>query len=192
MTVWYTGDTHFGHRRILELSRRPFPDLAAMEKTILSNWAARVADDDIVWHVGDLTVDSQWQYGLSLLAGMPGRNRLICGHHDACWPGKRDFHRHYRDYFDVFETVTEFARTRIDGTPVLLSHFPYEGDHTDTDRADQFRLRDHGAPLVCGHIHNAWQTNTSRRGTRMVNVGVDQWDYAPVPDNDLVDLIRIP
>jgi calcineurin-like phosphoesterase family protein len=190
MTVWFTADTHFGHQRILELSHRLFPSLAVMEQTLLSNWVTRVGADDIVWHLGDITIDSQWKHGLSLLAGLPGRKRLITGNHDACWPGKRDFYRRQRDYFDVFETVTEFARTRIDGIPVLLSHFPYDGDHTDTDRHDQFRLRDHGVPLICGHIHDSWRANISQHGTRMVNVGVGQWEYAPVADHDLADLIR--
>lgn len=192
MTVWFIADTHFGHRRILELSGRPFPNLAVMEKTILSNWAARIADDDIVWHLGDLTVDSQSEHGLSLLAGLPGRKRLIAGNHDACWPGKRDFHHYQADYFAVFESVTAFARTRINGESVLLSHFPYIGDHTDTDRHDQFRLRDQGVPLVCGHVHDAWKTARSRhgrRGTRMVNVGVDQWDFAPVSDQDVAAVL---
>lgn len=183
-TFW-TSDLHLGHSRIIELSYRPFADLAGMEKTIASRWAAAVGADDIVWVLGGLTIDSQWKHGLGLIAGLPGLKRLITGNHDAAWAGKRDFHRVMSEYLKVFEVVTPFARTRVQGRPVMMSHFPYRGDHTAVDRYLEYRLGDNLVPLLCGHVHDAWKMRHSHRGTPMLNVGVDRWDFTPVSDSQV-------
>lgn len=183
-TFW-TSDLHVGHRRIVQLSCRPFADLAEMEETIAARWAAIVGADDIVWVLGDLTIDSQWRRGLEIVAGLPGRKRIVTGNHDAAWAGKRDFHRVTAEYLKVFEVVSPFARTRVRGRPVMMSHFPYQGDHSPVDRYVEYRLGDNLVPLLCGHVHQAWKTRRSRRGTPMLNVGVDQWDSTPVSDSQV-------
>jgi len=49
----FTSDTHFGQQRTLELSRRPFPSVEAMDAAIISNWNTVVGPDDVVFHLGD-------------------------------------------------------------------------------------------------------------------------------------------
>ena len=51
---------------------------------------------------------------------------------------------------------------------MLLSHFPYRGDHYEDDRYEAYRLRDEGLPLLCGHVHHEWKFSGNQR-----NVGVD-------------------
>ena len=58
---------------------------------------------------------------------------------------------------------------------MLLSHFPYDGDHTTTDREQQYRLRDLGLPIVHGHTHAAKIVTRSQEGTLQVHVGWDTW-----------------
>ena len=50
---YFTSDTHFKQQRTLELSRRPFVNVAEMDLTMLSNWNKTVSDNDIVYHAGD-------------------------------------------------------------------------------------------------------------------------------------------
>lgn len=188
--TFFTSDLHLGHARIVELSHRPFADLEGMEDEIVARWRSTVGPRDIVWVLGDLTIDSQWKHGLEVMAGLPGRKRLVSGNHDQAWPGKRDFHQYLRRYLDVFETVTPFARIRVNGQPVMLSHFPYDGDHTDGDRFTEYRLRDAGIPLLCGHVHGAWRTSPSHRGTPILNVGVDVNQFAPVGEDQVAAWLR--
>ena len=68
--------------------------------------------------------------------------------------------------------------------PVLVSHMPYVGDHTDKQRHAAFRPIDAGLPLLHGHVHEKWL-----RSGNQINVGVDQWNYAPVPEAQLVALL---
>mgnify|MGYP001387686297 CR=1 FL=1 len=56
MTVWFTSDTHFGQQRTLELSRRPFKDVAEMDNTMVKNWNNLVSPKDTVYHLGDTLV----------------------------------------------------------------------------------------------------------------------------------------
>lgn len=86
-------------------------------------------------------------------------------------------------FHEVFEGVAPFARLRWNREPVLLSHFPYDGDHTREDRHREFRLKDHGMPLLHGHTHSSHKFSKSRFGTLQIHVGVDAWDFTPVDLN---------
>lgn len=50
---WFTSDTHFSQQRTLELSRRPFVDITAMDYEMISNWNKRITMYDEVVHAGD-------------------------------------------------------------------------------------------------------------------------------------------
>jgi calcineurin-like phosphoesterase family protein len=65
-----------------------------------------------------------------------------------------------------------------------MNHLPYEGDSHDDDRFVPLRPVDDGGWLLHGHVHNKW-----RQKERMINVGVDVWDLAPVAQETLEALI---
>ena len=81
-----------------------------------------------------------------------------------------------------------FAKARIDGRTVLLSHLPYQdaGDHTAEERYPQFRLPDLGGWLVHGHTHSSLKAD----GLRSVHVGLDAWGLRPVSEGEIAALIR--
>lgn len=149
---------------------------------------ATAGDDDIVWVLGDLAVTHQpARLGrvLDRIDDLPGVKHLILGNHDTAHPRFRDSHRHQRTYLRVFQSVQSMARRRINGTEVMLSHYPYAGDHTETDRDNQYRLRDDGGWLLHGHTH------LSSRFTepRQVHIGLDARDLAPVPEGRIAEII---
>jgi calcineurin-like phosphoesterase family protein len=84
----------------------------------------------------------------------------------------------------------------IGGQMVNLSHYPYRGGGDSrgggVDRYESLRGEDPGAesgvPLICGHVHTAWRDSVGERGGRMINVGVDQWGFAPVPESALAEM----
>ena len=53
MRYFFTSDTHFGHKNIIEYCIRPFSDLEHMHEEIIKRWNSVVHKNDIVFHLGD-------------------------------------------------------------------------------------------------------------------------------------------
>lgn len=51
--VWFTSDTHFNEERTMNLWKRPFQGVEAMNNTIIENWNAKISKNDVVYHLGD-------------------------------------------------------------------------------------------------------------------------------------------
>jgi calcineurin-like phosphoesterase family protein len=189
--VWFTSDTHFCHAMVANL--RGFETAGGHDEALIQRWNEAVRPGDVVWHLGDVGMSRGF---LPLVDRLNGTKHLITGNHDAVWPGHRDSHKHQREWLQYFASVQAFARRRIAGQQVLMSHFPYRGDHTETERHEQYRLRDEGLWLIHGHTHSTERTTLPTwlhiavgpgdigealpRG-RQVHVGVDAWDLRPVP-----------
>lgn len=182
--VRFTSDLHLGHLKVAEL--RGFNSVQDHDDTILSNWCEVVAEEDIVWVLGDLTIGRRDLPGaLAALHQLPGRKRLILGNHDPGHPRFRDAHRWSDTYATVFEHMATCARIKIQGREVLLSHFPYERDRGEI-RHEQWRLPDLGSTLVHGHTHGTERRSYSRTGSLELHVGLDAWELRPVSDRELL------
>lgn len=173
----YTADLHIGHEFVAKL--RGFASAEQMDQQLIANWNANVRPRDHVWVLGDVTAGGFNDYHLSVLYQLNGTLHLVSGNHDKCHPLHRNGHGWIKRYAQVFETVQSVAEHRIDGRKVLLSHFPYSGDHTEADRYEQWRLRDEGGYLLCGHVHAEWHTSPDGRTW---NVGQD-WHAEPVSEH---------
>ena len=137
---------------------------------------AALRKDDHLWILGDMTAGGHIPLMLEVVSGWPGVKHLVTGNHDPVGPHNRRGYRLMRRYLDVFESVSPYQRRRINGIEVMLSHYPYGGDHTVTDRYEAIRLRDVGLPLLHGHTHDAaTRHHLSNRGTPQIHVGWDAW-----------------
>lgn len=43
--TWFTADTHFGHGRVMELSRRPFGNVSEMDEALIQGASLRAEAD---------------------------------------------------------------------------------------------------------------------------------------------------
>jgi calcineurin-like phosphoesterase family protein len=192
MTVYFTSDLHFGHR--LVAAHRGFgDDTAAHDQALMDRWRSVVKKDDQVWVLGDLClIDPEYAFGL--VRRLPGVKHFIAGNHDPCHPMHRQAHKFQRRYLEVFDSVQPFARRRIDGQEVLLSHFPYSRDRGEA-RYTQYRLPNEGKWLLHGHTHGDEKVThlpepVAQPAVREIHVGVDAWDLTPVSLDQVVDLMR--
>lgn len=192
MTTWFTSDWHLGHRSILSLGEgRPFASIEAHDEALIARHNALVAPDDLVWVLGDVAMGSITE-SLAKCARMNGRKILICGNHDRLAMNE-DLEKRWR-WIERYEDEGGFdpvftlsvCSTRINGTTVKLSHYPYAGDSRDgPDRYPERRPIDEGGWLLHGHVHHRWRVNG-----RQINVGVDAWGYEPVPAERIAELIK--
>lgn len=186
MNVWFTADTHFNHRAMIENQWRPqYDTVQEMNDDLIERWNSVVRTGDTVWHLGDFAMGPMSQ-ALETVPFLNGTKHLITGNHDRVWPGNRDSHKHQKVWIDAgFASVQAFARRRLDGRQVMLSHFPYQGDHVSEDRFDEYRLRDNGLWLLHGHVHAEWRIRD-----RVLNVGVDVQDFTPISIEEVADQIQ--
>ena len=196
MTTWFTSDHHFGHANILRYCARPFMDVRDMNETLVAKFNDHVAAEDTAYILGDFAM-GDINENLKFVERLNGTKHLIIGNHDRCFGyGRAKPHiaaKWLQRYKDAgFETVTEAGMVDLpNGQRVLMSHFPYVGDHFDGDRFDKARLGDHGVPLLHGHTHKSDQRITrSPKGTIQVHVGVDAWKYAPVADHVVQNYVQ--
>ena len=77
MKIFVIADTHFGHRKLVEVGDRP----EDFSEQIIAHWERLVQADDMVIHLGDVVVspDPRWW---ERVRALPGRKILVRGNHD--------------------------------------------------------------------------------------------------------------
>ena len=162
--TFFTADHHFGHAGILSpkmASRRPFADVREHDETLIACWNAVVGKDDIVRHLGDFAYKCDPSYALSIFRRLNGRKYPIRGNHEKIgermpWDGPME---------DVAQIhVQDSGMRKAQG--IWLSHYA----HRVWPKSRR------------GHIHLYGHSHGGLPGTaRSLDVGVDAWDWAPVP-----------
>lgn len=185
MTRFFTSDEHYGHRNIIHFSKRPFASIEEMHGELVSRHNAVVSPYDEVWHLGDFAMDDRLVP--AILPKLNGTHYLVCGNHDRCHPCHKKHEAAKRKYL-LWGFRAVWVDGLIDGFRVC--HLPYRGDTVTEARPNgeeryvEHRQRDDGRVLLHGHVHELWKL----RGN-MVNVGVDQWGFAPVRQEQLEDFV---
>lgn len=193
-TTWFTSDLHLGHQKVAEI--RGFADPEDHDREILENLYRDLSTGDSLWILGDISSggsaaqDSALSAIHSLAADLDLRLHLVAGNHDGVHPMHRNARKWDQAYRTVFESVQPFARRRLGGRNLWVSHFPWRGggDHTINERYETVRLGDDGTSwLLHGHTHSPVQVDVERR---MVNVAVDAWGLRPVSIHEVEAVIE--
>lgn len=203
MTVWYTSDLHLGHENIIKYSNRPFKSVSDMNEALIENFNSRVGAHDVVYILGDVALGpkSEWE---AIFSRLNGYKILVVGNHEAIFMGNKDkYIAKYKHLYDSFDEIYNnlSGHWLSDGTIVNLSHYPYDGDHTDEDRYSEYRLPDRGRVLIHGHVHREYHgtdederdrvaVTKSKRGSLQIHVGMDNWDYKPVSEDRIIEILE--
>ncbi|MFC3124445.1 metallophosphoesterase [Pseudoroseomonas globiformis] len=156
MTIFFTADTHFGHGGAKGLYKRPFASVAEMDAVMEANWNAVVTADDEVWHLGDFAVGYSEAAASALLGRLRGRKRLVTGNND----------RSGICALNGWDSVMPYAEMKCEGRLLVLCHYAFR----------TWRDMGRGAVNLHGHSHGRLKPMP-----RQVDVGVDVWDFRPVP-----------
>lgn len=166
MRTFVISDLHLAQESILHFKHdghplRPFRDLHHMHQVICDRWRDVVKPDDKVYVLGDVAARKSVK---SLLAGLPGRKRLVRGNHD-----------HFSDnwYHEAgFERI--YGVRQLDG--IWLTHVPM---HPQS-------LAGRARGNIHGHLHmneikfNYPGSSFTGRDTRYFNASVERIEYTPV------------
>lgn len=157
MTTFFTADTHFGHKNIIQHCRRPFSDVDNMTRLLVQNWNEVVTDDDTVYHLGDISFLNRAKTA-DIVTQLNGTIHLVRGNHDGA---KGTF------YEDLFESVSEFKTIKVDGQSIVLCHYALK----------VWNNSHHGAWNLHGHSHGNLEDDPH---ALQWDVGVDSNHYYPV------------
>ncbi len=109
MTIWFIADTHFGEQPKTR-QRLSGMDADTLDALMVEGWRATVADDDVVWHLGDVSRD--WER----LVDLPGTKHLIFGNTDKA--------RVRMAASPIFASTADRHVLATDAGPLFLIHIP--------------------------------------------------------------------
>lgn len=133
---FYIADTHFGHKNILDYDKRPWPDLAHMERDMIAVWNAKVRDCDEVYILGDLIFGNadNWR---RIVPQLRGKKFLIKGNHDL--------RKMPEDVSRMFAEVAPYWESHDGQYHIIMSHYPMMAYKHDANS---------GTLMLYGHVHN--------------------------------------
>ncbi len=178
--IWIQSDGHWGHKNIIGYTSRPFKTIEEMNEALINNWNSVVKSDDTIYCLGDFafSLDVVKKISPRLL----GRKTLIPGNHCPVFKFHKDC-----GWTDVLDE----AIIKIGEYEVRLNHFPYQDKRYKTKHFD-YQPKDDGRILCHGHLHSKKENRVRKSPSEslMIDCGVDCWDYKPVSEVELVELIK--
>jgi calcineurin-like phosphoesterase family protein len=173
----WTADMHLGHSNVIEYCGRPFKDCNHMNRWMVDQANMRVTRGNRCVHVGDFCMKGiakcrEW------VAQLHGDWTFIKGNHDKN---------------NGVKPIAKWMIVEIGNYQAFVSHVPYFYNDPE-DRTVKYQL---GPQLmdwvennchfnICGHVHEKWKIRKDGK-IPAINVGVDQWDYRPVFDMELLE-----
>lgn len=188
--LFFTSDLHFGHENIIKYCKRPYDSVESMNEGLISNWNEVVGPKDQVVVLGDVAM-GRWKDNLRLVTRCNGRKFLVPGNHDRCWGQHKK--PQLKEFVDAgFIVLLDQIPFPLYPDPDKLSiywvdlcHLPYEEDSRHGDKFAGMHPKDAGRWLLHGHVHDTWKVKD-----RQINVGVDVWDYKPVAEEQIMEIIN--
>lgn len=155
--IFFIGDTHLGHRNIINFSeeRQHFNDIEEHDWTLITLWNSVVNKKDVVYHLGDVVFGKGNMWKLGHLNGI---KKLILGNHDQ---------------YDIKEYLKYFTKVRgcmfMGRNDAVLTHIPVH-----PQQFYRWKINIHG------HLHSKTIDDY-----RYANVSCEQINLTPISYDDL-------
>ncbi|MBI2675854.1 MAG: metallophosphoesterase family protein [Candidatus Aenigmarchaeota archaeon] len=171
--IWFTGDTHFGHKNILAYANRPFSSVEEMDEAIIINWNSRVEPQDNVYHLGDVGLCHPDRLRV-VLERLNGRIYLIRGNHEKSAEACNERFEWIRDYYELKVDDGEAHRGK---QLVVLFHYPMR----------EWKASHYGAYHLYGHSHGNLQDDSALLS---FDIGVDCHHFRPVSYDEVKAVMK--
>jgi len=172
--TWLISDTHFGHENIIKYCDRPFANAKEMDEFMETAWNETVADDDTVYHLGDVYFAGK--SGRDIVPRLKGRKKLILGNHDKGLD---------RTIQRCFQRV--MAWHKMPELGILLTHVPVHPSQFARYKSPTREGFVEGMRVnVHGHIHEK-----ILQDMRYLNMCVEQWHYRPTNLDEVAAMVKL-
>lgn len=162
--LFFTADTHFGHRNVIKYCNRPFETVEQMDQTIIDRWNSMVSPSDVIYHLGDFTFKDHLieQY----VSQLNGKIHLVLGNHDK----KVNLLKPY------FASVSHYIELRSVKPNIIMFHYAMR----------VWNKRHYGTWHLYGHSHGSLPDNNDKS----LDVGVDTNDFYPYSYQQLQQIME--
>lgn len=169
MTIFFTSDTHFGHKNILKYcqeSRGHLSDVEEHDQELIAKWNEKISPKDDVYHLGDFGFLPDAKL-VKILDQPNGKKHLILGNHD-----------HFKsEVASKFIWIKDYFKLKYFKQKIVLFHYPIEswdGKHRDT-----------------WHLHGHTHKNVAKENSELrVDVGVDGNNLYPYSFEEIKSLME--
>ena len=164
MKTFFTSDTHFGHKRILEYcaTTRQYSSIEEHDEALIEKWNSVVGKNDLVYHLGDVSFSTH-QRNVEIFQRLNGKVSLILGNHDR---GMGELLPYARNIVEI----VSYKEIKVGKKHFMLFHFPIES----------WNKVHYGSIHLHGHTHGAISHHPTDAKARRMDVGVDcHKDNAP-------------
>ncbi len=169
---FFSSDHHFGHKNVLEYTRRPWATLEQMHDGLIYNWNSVVQPHDEVYCLGDFSFYGKLSYVEPIVSRLNGHKYLVLGNHDR---KNKKWHHLFKWARDYHELSIDFDGTK---TKVVLQHYPSEN----------WNKCEKGSWMLHGHMHRELPLLATTY--KKLDVGVDGHGYMPWSLNQLKSVMR--
>jgi len=176
--TFFTSDLHLGHFNIIKYSNRPFTDIEQMNNTIINNINEVVMPEDDLWILGDFF------FGTAAKA-KDFLQRINCNNLHFTF-GNHDKEMRKEEIRGFFKSMDEYKEIKIidpsTNLPqnICMMHFPI------LEWNQSFR----GSWMLHGHTHGNMKYPEMLSNHKIIDVGVDRWNYYPVSYTELKKLFK--
>lgn len=174
--IYFTSDSHFGHKNIIKFCHRPFENSHQMNLHMIQAWNSIVKPDDTVYHLGDFTFSLTRKWSIRLIENLNGKIIIIKGNHD-----RENMLNYYRN-IGLIESWCYNKDISYDYNgktyDFSLSHYPH------------YPLK--GIDLIClhGHVHGIHEHREPHtKHQKVLDVGVDSIGYVPISIENIIERI---
>jgi calcineurin-like phosphoesterase family protein len=84
MQTFFTSDTHFDDEYAIQYFNRPFKSMHEMNAAMVERWNSVVSEQDLVYHLGDFTLDDIAHF-TKWVGQLNGNIKILPGSHDQPW-----------------------------------------------------------------------------------------------------------
>lgn len=164
--IWFTSDTHYFHRQVIEYCNRPFSSVEEMNEALIANWNRVVSPKDIIYHLGDFAF-CKADKAIEIVKRLNGKKHLIFGNHDKSLRKSKEFLELWESTQDLKEIKVPDETAPTGTRKIVMCHYPL----VTWNASSYLSFSTHG------HTHgNLYDDPHSLR----CDVGVDCWNYTPV------------
>ena len=172
--IYYIGDMHLGHQRVIEYDLRPYETVEEMDAALIKNWNSVVTENDDIYIMGDFIYRSS-HVATYYLKQLKGRKHLIIGNHDlktiedeaAC---------------TCFDSIERLGYVKDGDADVVMCHYPIA-------EWNGKRRKKNKSYHVYSHIHNRKDETYGfmRRQKNAFNAGCMINNFTPVTLQQLIE-----